>query len=182
MIRNSLLALATTTLVWTIASPAVHAQTDDGLMNVVEPIILVQGPGSLGDEEDDGGAPRWLQELNLSSDQVQRMQAVRDRYRPQLQAQRQQLETAMKKMKDLMTSDASADQIRQQHNQLESLHKTISDLRFESMLAIRDILTPAQRQQAADLMQQHREQFRQRLGDRPGQRLGNRRNGGGNGQ
>jgi Spy/CpxP family protein refolding chaperone len=57
-------------------------------------------------------------------------------------------------MHSLLTSDASTDKLRQQHQQIQKLHQQLDDQHFETMLAVRQVLTPEQRQQLDKLMQQ----------------------------
>lgn len=145
MIRYPLIALATTALFWGTAS-SVQAQIVE-----VEPTILAQrGP-------DDRG-PDWLQQLDLSPDQIQEMRAIRDRYRPQLDANHEQLKLERDELMDLLSSNASTTAIRQQQNQIQDLQQALEELRFESILEIREILTLEQRQQAAELLGEKRDQ------------------------
>ena len=123
------------------------------------------------------GAPPWLGELNLSAEQMQRIKAIHEQYKPQVQANRQAAQAVHEELRNLMRSNASTTELRQKHEQMQSLHQQGGDLRFESMLAIREVLTPEQRQQAGalmeqrhdrmkDRMQQNREERRERRGDR----------------
>ena len=97
----------------------------------------------------------WLQELNLSKEQIQKIQAIRRQYQDRLTQQRQSVKQAQQALKDLMASgDASSEQIRQKFNQVQTMQQTLADTRMESMLAIRTVLTVEQRQKMTELMRQ----------------------------
>ena len=59
-------------------------------------------------------------------------------------------------MRSLLTSNANPNQLRQQHQAMQDLRQQLGNSRFESMLEVREILTPEQRQKMADMMAQHR--------------------------
>ena len=105
---------------------------------------------------DQGEKRGWLQELNLTPAQVQQMQAIRNRYRGQLTQQSQALRQAHQQLRNLMAGTASESQIRDQHRQVAALKQKVEDLRFESMLEMRRVLTAEQRRQFANHMQKRR--------------------------
>jgi protein CpxP len=129
------------------------------------------GPGPRGPR--DGG--KLLEELNLSDAQLQQMQEIRERGRTQSEPTRNQLQQAQEQLKNLMTGNASESAIRTQFQQVQSLRQQLASMHFDHMLEMRNVLTPAQRQEFAQLMEQRREQWgnRRDRGDRPGRR-GNR--------
>ncbi|PZV15561.1 MAG: hypothetical protein DCF22_07040 [Leptolyngbya sp.] len=105
----------------------------------------------------------WLQELNLSKEQIQKIQQIRHQYQDRLTQQRQSVKQAQQALKDLMSSkDASSEQIRQKFNQVRTLQQTLADTRMESMLAIRNVLTTEQRQKLTEFMRQPRKSGRRR--------------------
>jgi Spy/CpxP family protein refolding chaperone len=59
-------------------------------------------------------------------------------------------------MRSLLAENANPDELRQQHQQIQTLHQQLGNQRFETMLQVREILTPEQRSQMAELIQQHR--------------------------
>jgi len=107
----------------------------------------------------------WLQELDLSSDQVQRIQTVRRRYQPQMMEYRETMQQARQEFEVVMASEASSDEVRQKHRQYRALKTKLDEVRFESLLEIREVLTPAQRVKLAEKMQSRRARWRE--GDRP---------------
>ena len=69
---------------------------------------------------------------------------------------REELQQARDQMRSLMVADTNSDELRQQHQQIQTLHQQLGTQRFETMLQVREVLTPEQRSQMAELMQQHR--------------------------
>lgn len=132
---------------------------------------LAQMPPEDGPPPDAGEAPgdrgpRWLQDLDLSPEQLEQMQAIRAQYDDQMRDQHDQLRTARDEMHELLKDpDTSTDRLRQQHAALQTLQQSLGDLRFESMLEMRELLTPAQRATLAERMDQR---HGGNWGDRPG--------------
>ena len=116
------------------------------------PWLAQRGPGG-----GRGRGERWLQQLNLSPQQQQQLSAIRQKYRGQMEPLRQQLRANQNELRQLMASDsANAASIRAKHDQIASLRQQLDQLRFESMLESREILSPEQRQQLAQLMNARR--------------------------
>ena len=96
----------------------------------------------------------WLKELNLSPDQIQKIRQIRSQYQGRLTQQRQAVQQAQQELKELMAGNASTEQVRQKFEQVQRLRQELADTRMESMLAIRKVLNPEQRQKLAELMRQ----------------------------
>lgn len=122
----------------------------------------------MGGNPEMGPGEHWLDDLNLSEAQQQQIKAIREQYRPQMDANRTAVQTAREDLKQLMSSSASDSELRQKHNQLQDLMQQGGTLRFESMLAIRNVLTAEQRQQAATFMEERRERMHDRWEERHG--------------
>jgi len=99
---------------------------------------------------------RLFEQLNLSAEQSQRIQAIQEQSRTGSEGLHQQLQQAHEKLRELMATNTSADQLRQQHQQVQNLKQQLDNRRFESMLAVREVLTSQQRAQLAQLEQEHR--------------------------
>ena len=99
---------------------------------------------------------RWIQELNLTPEQTQQIQAIKNQYKDQISQRRQAVRQSQQELVDLMAGTASQTQIRQKYRQLETLKQQVSDLRFDSMLSMREVLTPQQRREFAQKMQNRR--------------------------
>jgi periplasmic protein CpxP/Spy len=104
-----------------------------------------------------GGVGNLVKELNLSPDQIQRLQQVRKNSQGKTKERRQALRTAKQELTLLLQGNASSDQIRQKRQQVQSLQQQVADSNFENTLAIREILTPEQRVKLQQLLQQRRQ-------------------------
>jgi periplasmic protein CpxP/Spy len=109
-----------------------------------------------GDRGKRGGMDKWQEQLNLSADQKAQIKKIRSDEQLSSQGLRQQMRTAFEKQKSLMTGNASDEQLRQQYRELQALRQQVADRRFDTMLKIRQILTPEQRTKAAQFMQDRR--------------------------
>lgn len=98
---------------------------------------------------------KLLQQLDLTSEQSQQIETIQEQFRSENEALLQEMQSNRQQMHSLLTSDTSAEELRQQHQQAQSLHQQLSDNRFETMLQIRDVLTPEQRAQVAQIMEQN---------------------------
>jgi Spy/CpxP family protein refolding chaperone len=99
---------------------------------------------------------RLMDSLNLNDQQKQDLNAIRQKYQGQMEKLYAQLRTRQDEMRTLMGSNASDNDIRAKHKQVEDLRQQLGELRFESMLASRKVLTPDQRKQFAQLMDERR--------------------------
>jgi Spy/CpxP family protein refolding chaperone len=104
-----------------------------------------------------GGVGKLAKELNLSPDQIQRLQKMRLDSKGKTKERRLALRTAKQELAQLLQGNGSSDQIRQKRQQVQSLQREVSDVNFENTLAIREILTPEQRVKLQQLMQQRRQ-------------------------
>lgn len=140
---------------------------------------IAQRPGGNNPGRGSGGGGQWagkqgwLEQLNLTAEQQQEIQAIRDRYQAQMQASRDQMRQNMERMSQMMAGNTSDNDLRNQHNQILQARQQMGQMHFEQMLAIRNVLTPEQRQQFAQLMQQRRENRENRQGNH-GNGRGNR--------
>lgn len=97
--------------------------------------------------------PKWIQRLNITTEQTQRMQTIRNKYRGQISESGKALRQAQLELGQMLGSDANIDTLRQKHRQVENLKQKVGNLRFESLLEMREVLTPEQRRQVADSLQ-----------------------------
>ena len=109
---------------------------------------------------------RLTEELNLTEDQVNQMQTIREGSSEEMQALHENLRTERETLHTLMAGDASQAELRTQHETIQTLHREVADMRFEIMLATREVLTPDQRTELAERMQQRREERRENRGFR----------------
>ncbi len=109
-----------------------------------------------------------FEKLNLSADQKQKMQTVRDRYKEQVSQRMQAVRQARQELETMMSSPtANVSQMREKHRQIMGLRQQLEEVQFESTLAMREVLTPEQRTQLSQLMQQRRQTAKNRTQNSP---------------
>ena len=99
---------------------------------------------------------KLLQQLDLTSEQSQKIQAIREESQTEKEALYQEMKTNHEQMRSLFSSNADSEQLRQQHQKNQDLYQQIGNNRFEMMLQVREVLTLEQRNQISELMTQHR--------------------------
>ena len=87
-----------------------------------------------------------IQQLNLTNEQRQKIKLIHYRYKQQILKKKNKLAVLQQQLSDMMIGTESVELIRTKNQQLVTLRQEIGALRFESMLATREILTPQQRQ------------------------------------
>ncbi len=117
-----------------------------------------------------GNRPNRMERLNLdlTPEQTTRMQAVRNKYKEQMTQARNRLKQARTELRQLMASGAPENQTRAKFEQVRQWQEQLAELRFQSMSEINGILTPAQRQQLNNQMEQRQQQWGNRQ-QKPGQ-------------
>lgn len=114
----------------------------------------------------------WLPGLDLSPAQMVQLRSIQQQTQGDLGQTTQELRQVRRELRDLLAGDASTDRVRDQYRRMKQLSRQIDDRRFEAILQVRQVLTPEQRRQMADLLadrtETFRDQFRERsLQDRP---------------
>lgn len=97
-----------------------------------------------------------MEALDLSQEQKNELQSIRNQYQPRIQDKQKTLFEARQSLREMMIDDTASSEVRRQHQQVQTLRQDMSDLRFESMLKMRNVLTPDQREEFAELMQERR--------------------------
>lgn len=116
-----------------------------------------RGPGGFqGGRGNNNGPSRFMEALDLTPEQVEQMQDIRNRYQPQMKEKRDEMQTARESLHNLMMSDASSEEVQGQYEQVSRVREEMARLHFESMLEMREVLTPEQRQEFGDMMEQRR--------------------------
>lgn len=156
MLRRVAIVIASTVLL-VVGSAAVLRAIDFRQSNDV----IAQAPSP--SDRPGRGEMGLLRELNLSPDQMSRIQQIRSRYRDQLKSDRDAARQAQQDLRTLMAGTANDDQIREKFRQVKELRTKVADAQFNSMLEVRNILTPEQRQRFAQRMEQGRERMRDRV-------------------
>jgi len=91
-------------------------------------------------------------DIALSSNQQERMTEIRQSYLAENGRLEAELNQARQELQEMMIGDASTRQIRRQRNTVERLRQRISDNRFSSMMAVREVMSVEQRTAFADSM------------------------------
>ena len=94
-----------------------------------------------------------LHQLNLTSNQKERIKKIHYQYRQQIIRKRSNLTVLQQQLSDLMVGTEPVELVRAKNKQLVDLRHEIGQLRFEIMLATREILTPQQRQKFREIME-----------------------------
>ena len=134
--------------------------------NALFPQAVAQNPG--GSKHRSPSQLKLMEQLNLSQDQKQKLQAIHSQNKDEISQRKQAVRQATRELRDLMAGNASADEIRAKHQQVQDLRQQLEKVSFESMLAMREVLTPAQRSQFAQLMEQGKKNPRDRQNNRTG--------------
>ncbi len=121
---------------------------------------IESSPENAEESPSERSQPTWVEQLNLSPGQIQQLEDIRDRYRRQMAPQQQEFQQARQELREMMASDASAQELRQKHETLVELRARVSQTRFESLLAMRQVLDAEQRRALVDLMEQQRQSRR----------------------
>ncbi len=103
-----------------------------------------------------GGPEKLMEQLNLTEEQVNELNSIRQKYRPQMEQLWEKMQTIRQDLRQMMQGNTSTADIRAKHQEVISLDQQIHNLRFESMLEMRETLTPEQRAQFAELMEERR--------------------------
>jgi Spy/CpxP family protein refolding chaperone len=99
---------------------------------------------------------RLIEQLNLTDDQKSKVAAIRQKYQEKTKKLRETLRSNEQELNSLLSNNASDRDIRSKHQQVSRNRQEISNLQFESFLEIRQVLTPAQRTEFSQLMQERR--------------------------
>lgn len=94
-----------------------------------------------------------IQQLNLTDEQRQKIKLIHHRYKQQILKKKNKLARLQQQLSDMMVGTEPVESIRTKNQQLVALRQEIGALRFESMLATREILTPQQRQKFRKILE-----------------------------
>ncbi len=128
-------------------------------------LLLTEGPGMSGGPHGDR-AERLFETLDLSEEQVTQIRTIREGDREAMQSLREAERAEREALHELMAGTATDAELRAQHEKLQTLDREVADLRFENMLAVRNVLTPEQRTEVSERMEQRREEYRGRFQER----------------
>ncbi|MDJ0519767.1 MAG: Spy/CpxP family protein refolding chaperone [Okeania sp. SIO2F4] len=120
--------------------------------NVSEKIsqtIQVQRPGR--------NQNRIFEQLNLTEEQTEKIIAIRQENQQEIRQSLQNLRNAQAELNTMITGKGNDNQLRKKHSEVLNLRQELAELQFNTLLKIREVLTPEQLQEWSKLMQQRRE-------------------------
>jgi Spy/CpxP family protein refolding chaperone len=94
-----------------------------------------------------------ISQLNLSTEQKQKILEIRNKYQKQIGESRSNLTANQKELKEMLAGNNSPDTIRDRHREVVNYRQQLSDLTLDRMLEIREILTEEQRSKFIIFMQ-----------------------------
>ena len=93
-----------------------------------------------------------FQQLNLTQQQQRQISQVHHQYKQQIRQKKHSINKLQQQLSNMMVGTEPVELLRAKNERLNVLRQEIGALRFESMLAIRKILTPQQRQKYKELV------------------------------
>lgn len=103
---------------------------------------------------------KLMEKLNLSAEQQQQIESIRSKYQPEIDNVKEQMQSEREKMSAMMKNNESQDNLRSQHQEIVALQQKMNNLRFESLLETREVLTLEQRQQFSQMMSERSSNWR----------------------
>ncbi len=100
------------------------------------------------------GQVELIQILNLTPEQYKQIEANIIRNQPKIKQNQQMLQQVFEEFQILVEGFAANELIRIKHLQIQQLQQQMENKQFESMLAVRQILTKPQRQKLAELIKE----------------------------
>lgn len=110
--------------------------------------LIAQTPATVNTEQ----KVSLFQQLDLTGEQQQHLQQIHLRYRRQIAKKKQSIVRLQQQLSDMMVGTETVASLRAKNQQLNALRQDLESLRFESMLATREILTLQQRQKFRELV------------------------------
>jgi periplasmic protein CpxP/Spy len=147
-----------------IANPQLHNKT---LNSAFWDSSIAQMPRRNRVVNTEEGKGRFLEKLNLTSLQKQELSAIRQKYRGQIEPVQNDMQMVQQELFSMMAGDDPTESVRSKYQEATQLRQELSNLRFQSMLEMREVLTPQQRSQLAQMMEQRRRNWRDSVNDEP---------------
>jgi periplasmic protein CpxP/Spy len=120
---------------------------------VIRPALVAQstlssGSSALSNPTSPAGRKRGgiLSKLNLTQAQFRQIAEIRRKYQPSIRDRTRTVRRMQSELQGLMASSAEPAAVQAKFKQLQTHRQELQQLRFDSSLAVRQVLTPAQRQ------------------------------------
>ncbi|MEM9567180.1 MAG: Spy/CpxP family protein refolding chaperone [Cyanobacteria bacterium P01_E01_bin.34] len=104
-----------------------------------------------------------LRELDLSDEQLEQIQALREEARADRRERREELRQEQQALAELLGGTASEGEVRSQFEQVQELRQDLANDQFENILAMREILEPGQRSMLVESMGRRRDSRRRQM-------------------
>jgi periplasmic protein CpxP/Spy len=93
-----------------------------------------------------------FQSLNLTPDQRKKLKSVQQEYQGQIREQQRNVHEARQTMQQMLGNNTPSARVLAKFQDVQQMQQSLGELRFKSLLAMREVLTPAQRQELATQM------------------------------
>jgi periplasmic protein CpxP/Spy len=103
-----------------------------------------------------------FQRLNLTPDQIQKMRSIRQQYKDPIREQQRSIREARRAMQQTFGSTSPSSAVLSEFQAVQQKQQSLNQLRFKSLLAIREVLTPTQRQQLAEQMMSRQDKLQRK--------------------
>jgi periplasmic protein CpxP/Spy len=98
------------------------------------------------------GAPlAMLGKLDLTDAQKEALGEIRTASKAQMRESRAAIRDARRQLHAGLAGDTDADELRELHREIQAMRAEVHEQRFERLLEVREVLTPAQRAQLAEM-------------------------------
>lgn len=135
---------------WKLVNAAPLPQADYRFESSPEKVILADNSLEIVKQSE---PQNLLQQLNLTAEQRQKINQIHQKYKQQMSKKRHALALLQQQLSDMMVGTEAIESIRNKNQQLVNLRQEIGALRFETMLATREILTLQQRKKFRTLVE-----------------------------
>ncbi|OAB59065.1 hypothetical protein AY600_13610 [Phormidium willei BDU 130791] len=116
------------------------------------PVATNPSPPSTPVEEEPSQAEDWREKIELTAQQQEEIAEIRQAYLAENGRLQGRLDAARQELQEMMIGEASIRQIRRQRGQVERLRNEMSDTRFSTMMAIREVMSLEQRMAFVEVM------------------------------
>jgi periplasmic protein CpxP/Spy len=111
-------------------------------------------PNSVSQRRNDRGKRigQLFQSLNLTPDQRKKLKSVQQEYQGQIREQQRNVQEARQTMQQMLGNNTPSATVLAKFQDVQQMQQSLGQLRFKSLLAMREVLTPTQRQELATQM------------------------------
>jgi periplasmic protein CpxP/Spy len=93
-----------------------------------------------------------FQSLNLTPEQMQKLKSVQKENKDQIREQQRSLRAIRLEMQQMLGNNTPSATVLSKFQDVQQKQQSLNQLRFKSLLAMREVLTPTQRQQLSQQM------------------------------